>query len=73
MTDISIRRYIRWLPDEASEPTSTIVLTSPGRRFVDLRVLLDAKPSKDGEVSPFASCLSPLSISYSAIPPPLGR
>ncbi|KAI0405355.1 hypothetical protein F4802DRAFT_597189 [Xylaria palmicola] len=36
---ISIRRSIRWLPDAASEPTSTIVLTSPERRFVDIRVL----------------------------------
>ncbi|KAK4212635.1 protein HRI1 [Rhypophila decipiens] len=35
---ISVRESIRWLPDEASEPTSTIVLTSPGRLFVDLRI-----------------------------------
>lgn len=39
MGSISIREHIRWLPDPASEPTSTVVLTSPGRRFVDLRVL----------------------------------
>ncbi|KAF7533814.1 hypothetical protein G7054_g6767 [Neopestalotiopsis clavispora] len=39
MASISIRESIRWLPDQASEPTSTIVLTSPGKRFVDLRVL----------------------------------
>jgi hypothetical protein len=39
MCDISIREHIRWLPDEASEPTSTIVLTTPERRFVDIRVL----------------------------------
>ncbi|KAH6632445.1 hypothetical protein F5144DRAFT_593212 [Chaetomium tenue] len=39
MCDISIRESIRWLPDEASEPTSTIVLTTPNRRFVDLRIL----------------------------------
>jgi hypothetical protein len=38
---ISIRRSIRWLPGEASEPTSTMVLTSPERRFVDLRILKD--------------------------------
>ncbi|KID80361.1 sodium/nucleoside cotransporter, partial [Metarhizium brunneum ARSEF 3297] len=38
---ISTRRCIRWLPGEASEPTSTIVLTSPQRRFVDLRILKD--------------------------------
>jgi hypothetical protein len=49
MTDISVRKYIRWLPDEASEPTSTIVLTSPERRFVDLRILLEPKPSAEGE------------------------
>ncbi|KZZ99227.1 hypothetical protein AAL_02778 [Moelleriella libera RCEF 2490] len=38
---ISIRRSIRWPPDDASEPTSTIVLTSPGRLFVDVRILTD--------------------------------
>lgn len=38
MANISIRESIRWLPDEASEPTSTIVLTSPSHRFVDLRI-----------------------------------
>lgn len=36
---ISRRKFIRWLPDEASEPTSTIVLTSPQDRFVDLRII----------------------------------
>ncbi|KAK3324407.1 hypothetical protein B0T19DRAFT_443822 [Cercophora scortea] len=39
MGDISHREYIRWLPEGSSEPTSTIVLTSPERRFVDLRIL----------------------------------
>ncbi|OLN90027.1 hypothetical protein CCHL11_07207 [Colletotrichum chlorophyti] len=39
MGSISFREHIRWIPDEASEPTSTIVLTSPQRRFVDLRIL----------------------------------
>ncbi|KAI1153043.1 hypothetical protein F4825DRAFT_282474 [Nemania diffusa] len=38
---ISIRDSIRWLPDAASEPTSTVVLTSPGHRFVDIRILKD--------------------------------
>ncbi|KAK3897590.1 hypothetical protein C8A05DRAFT_38852 [Staphylotrichum tortipilum] len=47
MCDISIREYIRWLPDVASEPTSTIVLTTPQRRFVDIRVLKPAA-SADG-------------------------
>ncbi|KAI1331070.1 hypothetical protein F5Y16DRAFT_360452 [Xylariaceae sp. FL0255] len=36
---ISIRQWIRWLPDAESEPTSTMVLTSPERRFVDIRIL----------------------------------
>ncbi|KAI3337001.1 hypothetical protein HD806DRAFT_24278 [Xylariaceae sp. AK1471] len=36
---ISIRESIRWLPDAASEPTSTVVLTSPEHHFVDIRIL----------------------------------
>jgi len=40
MANISVRRSIRWLPEDASEPTSTIVLTSPGRHFVDVRILV---------------------------------
>ncbi|KAJ6784899.1 hypothetical protein PWT90_02372 [Aphanocladium album] len=40
MGTVSHRKYIRWYPDEASEPTSTLVLTSPQNRFVDLRILL---------------------------------
>jgi hypothetical protein len=48
MCDISIREYIRWLPDEASEPTSTIVLTTPQRRFVDVRIL---KPTSDEDAT----------------------
>ncbi|KAK4239005.1 hypothetical protein C8A03DRAFT_14559 [Achaetomium macrosporum] len=49
MCDISIREYIRWLPDEPSEPTSTVVLTTPERRFVDIRVLKE--PSSPGDAS----------------------
>ncbi|KAI0820446.1 hypothetical protein BC628DRAFT_1330318 [Trametes gibbosa] len=38
---ISERLYIRWPPEAASEPTSTLVLTMPRtRKFVDLRLLL---------------------------------
>ncbi|EFQ34167.1 hypothetical protein CGRA01v4_09759 [Colletotrichum graminicola] len=53
MGSISFREHIRWIPDEASEPTSTIVLTSPQRRFVDLRILkspptADAAPATHG-------------------------
>ncbi|GAW24936.1 hypothetical protein ANO14919_145320 [Xylariales sp. No.14919] len=38
---ISIRHSIRWLPGAPSEPTSTVVLTSPEHRFVDVRILKD--------------------------------
>jgi hypothetical protein len=44
MCDISIREYIRWLPDAPGEPTTTIVLTTPERRFVDLRILNPTSP-----------------------------
>ncbi|KAI0016686.1 hypothetical protein F4780DRAFT_797552 [Xylariomycetidae sp. FL0641] len=47
MASISIRKSIRWLPEPASEPTSTLVLTSPGRRFVDIRVLLPTTTSTE--------------------------
>ncbi|OHE95113.1 hypothetical protein CORC01_09637 [Colletotrichum orchidophilum] len=47
MSSISFREHIRWIPDEASEPTSTVVLTSPQRRFVDLRILKQP-PTVDG-------------------------
>jgi hypothetical protein len=36
---ISTRAFIQWLPDEPSEPTSTKVLTTSQRHFVDTRVL----------------------------------
>jgi hypothetical protein len=50
MGSISIREHIRWLPDKASEPTSTIVLTSPQRRFVDLRIFRpDGNTSWNGQ------------------------
>ena len=38
---ISTRAFIQWLPDQPSEPTSTVVLTSSQRHFVDIRVLAD--------------------------------
>jgi len=51
MGSISVRRSIQWLPDDPVpvEPTSTVVLTSPGKRFVDIRILLpDAGASGGG-------------------------
>ena len=47
-----MREYIRWLPDEPSEPTSTIALTSPGRKYVDVRVLLASQDSGAGKDDP---------------------
>lgn len=36
---ISVRDYIRWATDPApNEPTTTLVLTSDGNRFVDIRI-----------------------------------
>lgn len=46
MSTVSHRKYIKWHPDEASEPTSTLVLTSPENRFVDLRILLPPDGSR---------------------------
>ncbi|QDS75451.1 hypothetical protein FKW77_004095 [Venturia effusa] len=37
---VSHRASIRWLPDPASEPTSTLVLTSSTDWFIDIRILL---------------------------------
>ncbi|KAI6908405.1 hypothetical protein KC334_g4615, partial [Hortaea werneckii] len=45
--NISIRESIRWIPDPFSEPTSTLVLTSAGKRFVDIRVLKDPSSSHE--------------------------
>ncbi|KAE9979206.1 hypothetical protein EG328_001042 [Venturia inaequalis] len=36
---VSHRASIRWLPDPASEPTSTLVLTSSSGWFIDVRIL----------------------------------
>ncbi|CAK7214318.1 hypothetical protein SBRCBS47491_002100 [Sporothrix bragantina] len=47
MAGISHRVSIAWLPAPHSEPTSTVVLTSPGRRFVDVRVLGTTKESQE--------------------------
>lgn len=43
---ISTRVYIQWLPDPASEPTFTQVLTSSEKFFVDIRLLRPEKKKK---------------------------
>lgn len=51
MGSISIREHIKWGSEALSEPTSTIVLTSPRRYFVDIRILktaLEQQPRVDG-------------------------
>lgn len=53
MGSISIRKHIRWGAEPPSEPTSTLVLTSPARRFfVDIRVLTSASPSLGLDIDP---------------------
>ncbi|POS72987.1 hypothetical protein DHEL01_v208624 [Diaporthe helianthi] len=53
MGSISIRKHIRWGAGPPAEPTSTLVLTSPGRRFfVDVRVLTAASPSLGSVTGP---------------------
>ena len=59
MASISLRKYIRWLPGDAGEPTSTLVVTSPGRHFVDIRAnrpdnAPQAWPAEEGKPSPSA-------------------
>lgn len=43
--NISVREWIRWLPDPGNEPTSTLVLTSEQGRFVDIRILRSSQGS----------------------------
>ncbi|KAF2621763.1 hypothetical protein BU25DRAFT_378919 [Macroventuria anomochaeta] len=50
MAGVSIRKSIRWLPQNAHEPTSTVVLSSAGRKFVDIRILNSL--DKDAEDQP---------------------
>ncbi|KAE9377407.1 hypothetical protein N431DRAFT_463182 [Stipitochalara longipes BDJ] len=55
---ISLRKYIKWGDNPPAEPTSTLVLTSPQRHFIDVRINL-LKP--DNESIPFEN--DPLSLS----------
>jgi hypothetical protein len=45
--NISTRAFIQWLPDPPSEPTSTEVLTSRQKYFVDIRILKDSNEKID--------------------------
>ncbi|CAH2354232.1 hypothetical protein CLIB1423_15S01552 [[Candida] railenensis] len=40
----STRVSLKWANEQASEPTSTYVITSPGAHFVDIRILASAYP-----------------------------
>ncbi|KAI5783613.1 hypothetical protein EDC01DRAFT_785277 [Geopyxis carbonaria] len=42
---ISFRESLRWLPSPASEPTLTLVLTTPWSHYLDLRLLPPSPPS----------------------------
>ena len=49
---ITTRISIAWLPDPPSEPTSTLVLSTPNGRFVDIRLTLSlTHPSDIGACS----------------------
>jgi hypothetical protein len=51
--NISTRAFIQWLPDPPSEPTSTEVLTSRERFFVDIRILKGE--AEDNSPSPLST------------------
>lgn len=55
MGSISTRQHIRWGCDAPSEPTSTLVITSPGRHFVDIRILKTAYHDAPSAMLPLAS------------------
>jgi hypothetical protein len=54
MAGVSIRKSIRWLPEDASEPTSTIVLSSAERRFVDIRILELSNGESENDIGKIA-------------------
>lgn len=50
MGTVSFRDHIRWGSDPPAEPTSTLVLTSPGHYFVDVRVFKTALAYQSSEI-----------------------
>lgn len=50
---ISTRESIQWLPDEAGERSITVVLSSPGSRFVDLRPIIPSIVTPEESEFPF--------------------
>lgn len=57
MGSISTREHIRWGSEPPSEPTSTLVLTSPRRYFVDIRILKEALEPPEDTKSAFRDSL----------------
>ncbi|PSK55905.1 Topoisomerase 1-associated factor 1 [Elsinoe australis] len=53
---ISHREYIHWIPGDPSEPTSTLVLTSSHRHFIDIRITKPTanEPDLPNEGGPFS-------------------
>ncbi|KAL8885574.1 MAG: hypothetical protein Q9215_006592 [Flavoplaca cf. flavocitrina] len=47
LPSISRRKHYRTIPGEPSEPTSTLVLTSPRGYYVDIRINKSPQPSSD--------------------------
>ncbi|GMF99202.1 unnamed protein product [[Candida] boidinii] len=52
-SSISTRESIQWLPDEAGERSITVVLSSPGSRFVDLRPVIPSIVTPEESEFPF--------------------
>lgn len=48
--NISSRAFIQWPPAPRSEPTSTLVLTSSQRQFVDIRILQNKAPDTEAAI-----------------------
>lgn len=63
---LSTRVTIQWLPDEAEELSSTMVLSSPGDLFTDVRVLKDHYPylKKAGPPEPVEDVFQFVSIGW---------
>ncbi|PVH79893.1 hypothetical protein DL98DRAFT_492174 [Cadophora sp. DSE1049] len=58
MAHISTRKFIKWGDSPASENTDTLVLTTAGKHFVDIRIYLPTSPNQ-----PSLPALAPLPLS----------
>ncbi|KAK0117524.1 holocytochrome c synthase [Cadophora gregata] len=79
MAHISTRKFIKWGDNPAGENTDTLVLTTAGKHFVDIRIYLPTSPSEPSlpSLAPlplsrlewgFAGTASPTPATYSSVP-----